>query len=78
MFLGRDYGQAKAYSETTASEIDFEIKEIITKQYDAAQKILNEYSDCLADVANLLLEKETISAEEFEACFSKDSNIQDL
>ncbi len=78
VFLGRDYGHAKAYSESTASEIDSEIKEIITKQYDAAQKILNEYSDCLADVANLLLEKETISAEEFEACFSKDSNIQDL
>lgn len=70
VFLGRDYGHAKAYSEATASEIDKEVKAIITKQYNATEKLLKEYEKQLKQVAELLLEKETISGEEFENCFN--------
>ena len=70
VFLGRDYGHAKSYSEATASEIDDEVKSIITKQYNETEKILKEYSSQLERVAELLLDKETISGEEFENCFN--------
>ena len=69
VFIGRDYGHAKSYSETTAAEIDAEIKNIITTQYEKTEKILTEKRDILDKVAELLLEKETITGEEFEACF---------
>lgn len=71
VFLGRDYGHSKQYSERTASEIDEEIKSIIEKQYKETEKILKEHSAQLIRVAELLLEKETITGEEFEACFGK-------
>lgn len=70
VFLGRDYGHAKNYSEDTAAEIDREIKAIITKQYAETERILEEYSVQLVKTAELLLEKETITGEEFEACFA--------
>ena len=70
IFLGRDYGHAKSYSESTASQIDNEIKSIISKQYSKTEKILREYSRQLEKTANLLLEKETITGEEFEDCFN--------
>ncbi len=70
VFLGRDYGHAKSYSENTASEIDEEVKSIINKQYKETEKILKEYSHQLEQVARLLLDKETISGEEFENCFN--------
>ncbi len=70
VFIGRDYGHAKAYSETTASEIDAEIKGIIMKQYAETEKILNDNREALDKVAELLLEKETITGDEFETCFN--------
>ena len=71
VFLGRDYGHSKQYSERTASEIDEEIKNIIEKQYKETEMILKEYSEQLVRVAELLLEKETITGDEFEACFTQ-------
>ena len=71
VFLGRDYGHSKQYSERTASEIDEEIKNIIEKQYKETEMILKEYSEQLIRVAQLLLEKETITGDEFEACFTQ-------
>ena len=71
VFLGRDYGHSKQYSERTASEIDEEIKNIIEKQYKETEMILKEYSEQLVRVAELLLEKETITGDEFEACFAQ-------
>ena len=70
VFLGRDYGHTKAYSETTAAEIDAEVKRIIMKQYAETEKIMNDNRDALDRVTELLLEKETITGEEFEACFN--------
>ncbi len=71
VFIGRDYGHAKNYSENTAADIDREIKEIITRQYAETERILDEYSIQLVKTAELLLDKETITGEEFEACFSE-------
>lgn len=71
VFLGRDYGHSKSYSENTASEIDSEVRTIIMRQYSETEKILKQYSEQLIKTAELLLEKETISGEEFERCFSE-------
>ena len=70
VFLGRDYGHAKNYSENTASAIDNEVKSIIHNQYVKAEEILTEHKEQLECVANLLLEKETITREEFEKAFN--------
>lgn len=70
VFLGRDFGHSKGYSENTASEIDDEVKAILIKQYSETERILKEHMEQLVRVAELLLEKETITGEEFEMCFS--------
>lgn len=70
VFLGRDYGHSKSYSENTAAEIDAEIRRIMSEQYQAAVDIIKEHREQLIRVAELLLEKETISGEEFEECFN--------
>lgn len=69
VFIGRDFGQTKSYSETMASEIDEEVKRIIDECYDRARSIILEYRDVLDRCADLLLEKEKIGREEFEALF---------
>ena len=71
VFLGRDLAHAKTYSEETASAIDAEIKRIIDIGYNKAKQILTEHSDKLHAVAGILLEKEKISSEEFEAIFDE-------
>ena len=70
VFLGRDLAHAKTYSEETASEIDKEIKRIVDTGYNRAKQIFTEHSDKLHAVANILLEKEKITSEEFEAIFN--------
>lgn len=70
VFIGRDFAHSKAYSEKTAADIDDEVKSIITAQYKKTEQILTENMDTLTRVANKLLEKETISTEEFEECFN--------
>lgn len=70
VFLGRDYGHAKSYSEDTASQLDTEVKNIMLKQYAETEKILKENSDALIRVAELLLEEETISGDRFDECFN--------
>ena len=70
VFLGRDFGHEKEYSEETAALIDKEIKAIVDQAYATARKILSENSDKLHQVASVLLEKEKITEEEFEAVFN--------
>ena len=70
VFLGRDFGSQRNYSEKVASEIDEEVKRIVTEAYDKAEKLLNANMDKLHSTANLLLEKEKIDAEEFDAIFN--------
>ena len=71
VFLGRDFGHTKEYSEKTAAIIDEETKRIVDQGYKTAKKILSENIDKLHEVAGVLLEKEKIEADEFEAIFSK-------
>ncbi len=70
VFLGRDYGHSKMYSEKTASQIDDEVKKMIDDLYDKTKKLLSENKDILERVAKELLEKETLNEAEFEQIYS--------
>ena len=67
VFLGRDINNVKNYSDDIAAVIDVEVKKIIDTGYNRAKKILEEHIDKLHAVAHVLLEKEKIEGEEFEA-----------
>ena len=69
VFIGRDFGHTKGFSESVATVIDEEVKKIIDECYKKAKDILNDYIDVLERCANLLLEKERIGREEFETLF---------
>ncbi|MDD6483216.1 MAG: ATP-dependent zinc metalloprotease FtsH [Clostridiales bacterium] len=70
VFIGRDFGHAKDYSEKVAADIDEEVKNILEAQYKRTQELLSEHLGELSRVAQKLLEKETIDFKEFEDCFS--------
>ncbi len=70
VFIGRDLAHAKSHSESVAGEIDKEVKAIIDDCYKKAKDIILENKDVLERCAQLLLEKEKISREEFEALFN--------
>ncbi|MGN0415707.1 MAG: ATP-dependent zinc metalloprotease FtsH [Agathobacter sp.] len=70
VFIGRDLAHAHNYSEGIASAIDAEVKKIIDEAYEQAKRIIAENRDVLDRCAQLLLEKEKITREEFEALFT--------
>ena len=70
VFLGRDFGHTKEFSEETSSLIDKEVKKIIDAAYKRAGEILTANRDKLDIVASVLLEKEKIDGDEFEAIFN--------
>lgn len=73
VFIGRDLAHtARGYGEGVATVIDQEVKRIIDECYDRARHIIRKYDDVLHTCADLLLEKEKISREEFEALFPED------
>ena len=67
VFIGRDYQTTKSYSEKVAGTIDDEVKALIDKAYDHCKQILTDNSDKLHKVVDFLLEKETMTGEQFEA-----------
>ena len=69
IFIGRDFGQTKGYSEETASMIDEEVRNIINDCYKKAKEIILNRKYVLESCAKLLIEKEKIGFEEFEALF---------
>ncbi len=69
VFIGRDLAHAKSYGDGTAATIDAEVKRIIDECYDKATAIIKENEEVLHSCAKLLLEKEKIGREEFEALF---------
>ena len=69
VFIGRDLAHTKGHSELVAGEIDREVKGIISDCYAKAKAIITEYEGVLHSCAKLLLEKEKIGREEFEALF---------
>ncbi len=69
VFLGRDYGNVRNYSDRLASVIDEEIKKIIDSAYEETLQLLTDKRDILDRLAETLLEKEKIDSEEFEAVY---------
>ncbi len=65
VFLGRDYGQSKHYSDDIASDIDSEIRRLVDEAYEKTESILREHRDKLDAVAAVLMEKEKVSGKEF-------------
>ena len=67
VFIGRDMGHVKDYSEETASKIDEEVHSIITKAYGVSEKLLNSNMAKLHEVAGYLMKHEKMSGEDFAA-----------
>jgi len=71
VFLGRDFGHSKAYSETIATLIDKEVEKLIKEQYNKAKTLLSENSGKLKNVAEALLEHEVLDETEFLKYYEK-------
>nr|WP_072514159.1 ATP-dependent zinc metalloprotease FtsH [Ndongobacter massiliensis] len=78
VFLGKDFGRVRAYSEETAVEIDQEVRAMIEKAYKGALQILKENRELLHRLAERLLECETIRREEFETLFQESGTESQL
>ncbi|MBQ5750117.1 MAG: ATP-dependent zinc metalloprotease FtsH, partial [Bacteroidaceae bacterium] len=78
VFLGRDYGTGKDYSEQTAAAIDTEIQRIIGECYADAKAILSEHIDKLHFVAQYLLKHETMDGDQFEAAMREGATEAEL
>ena len=78
VFLGRDYGTGKDYSEATAATIDEEIQRIIGECYEDAKNILSEHIDKLHFVAQYLLKHESMDGDQFEAAMKDGATEADL
>lgn len=72
VFLGRDLGHSRNYSDEMAAMIDNEVRRIMDECYNEARRIIEENIDVLHKCAALLLEKERIERKEFEALFEKE------
>ena len=73
VFIGKDLAHAKSHSEAVSGEIDKEVKSIIDQCYSRARRIIMEHEQVLHNCAKLLLEKEKIGREEFEALFTAET-----
>lgn len=69
VFIGRDFGRARNYSEEVAAAIDKEIRSIIDNAYERAQQIVIEHRTAFDRITKALLEKETLKGDEFRALF---------
>ena len=72
VFIGRDLAHTRSYSEEVAKEIDQEVHAIIDKCHEDAREIITQHMDVLHKCAALLLEKEKVHREEFEALFTSE------
>ena len=72
VFIGRDLAHTRSYSEEVAKEIDQEVHAIIDKCHEDAREIITQHMDVLHQCAALLLEKEKVHREEFEALFTSE------
>lgn len=78
VFLGKDFSTRKNYSEEMAKEIDEEIRTIIENSFATAEKLLSENLDKLHLLANVLLEIETLDAEQFEQLFIGEKSAEQM
>ena len=75
VFLGKDFGTTKNYSEKVAIQIDEEVYKFVTTGYERALKILEDNKDVMIFIANYLVKHEVMDAEQFELCFTE--NVTD-
>ncbi len=75
VFIGREFGTSKNYSEATAQKIDQEVSRIISESYESAKKLLKEHFDVLNMIADALLDKETLDRDQLEKVV-KDKGIK--
>ena len=73
VFIGRDFGHSKNYSEKTAAMIDDAVSEMLNQQYETAKQILTEHKEQLEAVAEALIVKETLDGEEFDRIYNEAS-----
>ncbi len=66
IFLGKEFGQVKDFSEETAKKIDEEVKKLVMTAYKRSKKLVEQHIDCLHSIANALLEKETITGTDID------------
>ncbi len=78
IFLGRDISEDRNYSEEIAFLIDKEVKAIIDKCYECAKEILTEHRALLDKIANVLLEREVLDAEEFDRLMNDEAKNSEL
>ena len=69
VFLGREISEQRNYSDEIAYEIDKEVRALVEEAYERAKEILTTYKDKLVEISELLIEKETLDAADFEALF---------
>ena len=77
VFIGRDLAHTRSYSEEVSRSIDEEIHRIITECHDRAKEIIMEHEDVLHSCAKLLLEKEKVHRDEFEALFTRANSVEE-
>jgi cell division protease FtsH len=77
VFIGREIGHARNYSENTADQIDAEVKNLLNFSYNEAKRLLNENIGVLHASAKLLMEKEKITGDEFRALFKKEQPVNE-
>ncbi|MEK7085615.1 MAG: cell division protein FtsH, partial [Patescibacteria group bacterium] len=70
IFLGRDFGHIKNYSEESAAKIDELVKKIIDKSHKRTKEIITKYKSLIVTIADELIKKETINADEFKKYFA--------
>ena len=69
VFLGRDFGQQRNYSEDLAARVDEEVRKILDTQFERAMQAIGEDMDALDRVAKALMERERVTGEEFKAIY---------
>jgi cell division protease FtsH len=69
VFLGREIGEERNYSELTAREIDEEVRVIVRRAYATAERVLTEHKERLIMISEKLIQQETLEGPEFEALF---------
>lgn len=78
VFMGRDFGHERDYSEAVSAEIDSEVRKIITENYQRAKDLLNKNKIKLIKISNILIEKETLDSDEIDKLMSEPDDINEI
>ena len=70
VFMGRDFGHSRDFSEEIAADIDKEVKKIVDERYAIAKELLNQNRDMLEYISKALLDRETLDEKEFDELMS--------